>query len=117
MIDVECTDYLSVPVRDLERAITFYAETLGIPRNPRAPERNPEFEAGNLTISLREDADATPSTAYIALRVADVTVARDRLESSGVEFQTETFDTGVCHVAFFADPDGNALALHRRYAP
>jgi hypothetical protein len=34
-----------------------------------------------------------------------------------VQFQGETFDTGVCHMAFFSDPDGNALMLHRRYAP
>ena len=29
----------------------------------------------------------------------------------------ETFDTGVCLMAFFSDPDGNAIMLHRRYAP
>jgi len=28
-----------------------------------------------------------------------------------------THDSGVCHMAFFNDPDGNALILHRRYAP
>ena len=39
------------------------------------------------------------------------------LESAGVEFEGEIFDTGVCHMAFFRDPDGNALMLHRRYAP
>jgi hypothetical protein len=32
-------------------------------------------------------------------------------------FDGETFDTGVCHMAFFRDPDGNALMLHHRYAP
>jgi hypothetical protein len=26
-------------------------------------------------------------------------------------------DTGVCHMAFFTDPDGNDLMLHNRYAP
>ena len=34
-----------------------------------------------------------------------------------LEFDGEIFDTGVCHMAFFHDPDGNALMLHRRYAP
>jgi hypothetical protein len=34
-----------------------------------------------------------------------------------LEFYGETLDTGVCHMAFFSDPDGNALMLHRRYAP
>ncbi len=32
-------------------------------------------------------------------------------------FTGDIFDTGVCHMAFFADPDGNALMLHHRYAP
>ena len=43
--------------------------------------------------------------------------ARAELEAKGVEFEGETFDTGVCHMAFFQDPDGNALMLHRRYKP
>jgi hypothetical protein len=34
-----------------------------------------------------------------------------------VQFDGETLDSGVCHMAFFSDPDGNALMLHRRYAP
>jgi predicted enzyme related to lactoylglutathione lyase len=53
----------------------------------------------------------------IALRVADVAEARRSLEEAGVKFHGETLDTGVCHMAFFSDPDGNALMLHRRYAP
>jgi predicted enzyme related to lactoylglutathione lyase len=39
------------------------------------------------------------------------------LEEHGVQFMGETFDTGVCHMAFFSDPDGNQLMLHHRYAP
>jgi predicted enzyme related to lactoylglutathione lyase len=58
-----------------------------------------------------------PNPNDIALRVPDVAAARADLESRGVEFERETFDTGVCHMAFFHDPDGNALMLHRRYAP
>jgi predicted enzyme related to lactoylglutathione lyase len=46
----------------------------------------------------------------------DVEAARRGLEQTGVEFIGETMDTGVCHMAFFRDPDGNALILHRRYA-
>ena len=42
---------------------------------------------------------------------------RTRLEEAGIEFHGETFDTGVCHMAFFSDSEGNALMLHRRYAP
>ena len=59
----------------------------------------------------------SPNPWPIALRVPDVAKAREQLETAGVEFHGETLDTGVCHMAFFSDPDGNALMLHRRYAP
>jgi hypothetical protein len=49
--------------------------------------------------------------------VEDVHAARAELESKGVTFFGETLDTGVCHMAIFADPDGNQLMLHRRYMP
>jgi predicted enzyme related to lactoylglutathione lyase len=48
--------------------------------------------------------------------VDDVAAARAELEAEGVEFDGEIFDTGVCHMAFFRDPDGNSLMLHQRYA-
>jgi predicted enzyme related to lactoylglutathione lyase len=118
VIDVERTDFVSVPVRDLDRAKAFYGETLGIRPNPKAHESYPEFETGNLTISLLASSDDfTPTSSSIALRVPDVAAARTTLEDAGVEFDGETFDTGVCHAAFFKDPDGNRLVLHRRYAP
>jgi predicted enzyme related to lactoylglutathione lyase len=53
----------------------------------------------------------------IALHVDDVAAARARLRERGVEFSMDSIDTGVCHMAFFTDPDGNALMLHSRYAP
>ena len=53
----------------------------------------------------------------IALQVEDVASARAELESRGVEFHGDILDSGVCHMAFFKDPDGNALMLHHRYAP
>ena len=87
------------------------------------PERNyAEFETGNLTLSVfdREKMGIGPHQANpnaIALHVEDVAQARGELESRGVKFEGEIFDTGVCHMAFFNDPDGNALMLHHRYAP
>ena len=119
---VERTDFVSVPVRDMERSKRFYAETLGLP-SPNLDEGGwPEFETGNVSLYLMDPTNvgrefAAPHTAHIALRVADVAEARRELEGKGVEFEGEVLDTGVCHMAFFHDPDGNALMLHRRYAP
>ena len=54
--------------------------------------------------------------AHPALHVDDVAAARAELEAKGVEFKGDIFDTGVCHMALFTDPDGNDLMLHHRYA-
>ena len=118
---VERTDFLSVPVTDMERAARFYRDTLGL---EQVSERGfPEFQLGeNVSLYLIDMEQigqqfSGPHTAHIALRVADVEEARKELEARGVEFHGETRDSSVCHMAFFTDPDGNALMLHRRYAP
>ena len=122
MITVERADFVSVPVTDMERSIRFYGETLGLPRASDT-EGWPEFQLGeNVSLYLLDPTNIGqefqgPHTSSIALRVADVEEARRELEGRGVEFRGETFDTGVCHMAFFSDPDGNALMLHHRYKP
>jgi predicted enzyme related to lactoylglutathione lyase len=115
-------DFIGVPTRNLEAAVEFYGETLGLPRSVYMKERNyAEFETGNLTLSLYVpegmglEYKTNPNPA--AMHVEDVAAARSELEGRGIEFSGETLDTGVCHMAFFADPDGNAWMLHHRYAP
>jgi catechol 2,3-dioxygenase-like lactoylglutathione lyase family enzyme len=118
---VERTDFVSVPVTDLERSTRFYEETLGLRKAP-GDGAWPEFETGNVSIYLIDPTNVGaqftgPHNSHIALRVPDVAGARAELEAKGVGFEGDTLDTGVCHMAFFRDPDGNALMLHRRYAP
>ena len=115
-------DFIGLPTRDLETAVAFYGETLGLSRSAYRPDRHhAEFETGNLTINVmnaeRMGLQHVVNSNPIALHVDDVAAARADLESRGVKFTMDTFDTGVCHMAFFADPDGNALMLHHRYAP
>ena len=122
MTNVERVDFIAVPTQDQERAVRFYGETLGLERNPNSSDRWVEFETGNLTIAILPHEytgrnEFIPSSAPIALRVSDVEEARGRLEAAGVEFDMDTIDSGVCHIAPFSDPDGNSLMLHRRYAP
>ena len=119
-------DFVSVPTRDLTGAMDFYADVLGLRRSSvwQPPGEDPigaEFETENLTISLitsdRLGIAFQPNKVPIALQVDDVETARAELESRGVSFRADTLDTGVCHMASFEDPDGNALMLHHRYAP
>ena len=116
------TDFVGVNVRDRARASEFYGGTLGLRRNPLSSDEWPEFEANNVGLVLstpEQKGGGEYQPEYgIALRVADVQETIDRLQSAGVEFEfPEVYDSGVCHMAFFKDPDANGLMLHHRYAP
>jgi catechol 2,3-dioxygenase-like lactoylglutathione lyase family enzyme len=106
----------------MERATSFYRDTLGLEQVAEGPGF-PEFQLGeNVSVYLMTMESigsrwTAPHSAHVALRVPDVAETRRELEASGVEFQGETLDTGVCHMAHFHDPDGNTMMLHRRYAP
>jgi catechol 2,3-dioxygenase-like lactoylglutathione lyase family enzyme len=116
------TDFAYVPTQDFERAVAFYTEVLELPELKRYG-RMPgiEFETGNLTLAIIEASafglEFNPNANAIALQVDDVASARELLESRGVAFDADTIDSGVCHMAFFKDPDGNSFLLHKRYAP
>lgn len=115
-------DFVPLSTRNLDAACAFYGETLGLSRSVYVPERNyAEFETGNVTISIVDGEKMGighhVQTIALALHVDDVAAARATLEERGAHFQGEILDTGVCHMGFFADPDGNALMLHHRYAP
>ena len=122
MIGAERVDFVAIPVTDKDRAMQFYGETLGLERDPKSNADWPEYSLGNVTLSLVFPERIgwprvnTPPGA-IAIRVSDVAEARTKLEQAGIEFTGDSFDSGVCHMAFFKDPDGNGLMLHHRYAP
>ena len=110
-------DFVAVPTEDPDRARAFYVDTLGL----RPDEKGQyEFWVGDTCCSIWEPAKqgmpfAPAKNAHLALHVDDIEQARSALEAKGVEFLGETFDTGVCHMALFTDPDGNDLMLHHRY--
>ena len=117
-------DFVSIPTRDFEGARRFYAEVLGLESSITWGEENPmgaEFETGTVTLALLNNEklglEFSPNSAPLEFHVDDFEAAKAELESRGVEFRGETIDSGVCFQAFFADPDGNALAIHHRYAP
>ena len=112
-------DFVGVPSTDAARSRAFYVETLGL-----RPDDKGDFEfwVGETCFGIWEPAKfgmefAPQKNAHPALHVDDVAAARAELEAKGVEFSGDVMDTGVCHMAFFTDPDGNDLMLHHRYAP
>jgi catechol 2,3-dioxygenase-like lactoylglutathione lyase family enzyme len=116
------TDFITVSTKDIDAAVEFYGNVLGLPESKRWGDMPAvEFETGNLTIAvMQSDAfgiEPRVNNHPIELHVDDVAVARAELESRGVAFEGDILDSGVCHQTFFSDPDGNALAIHHRYAP
>ena len=115
-------DFITVPTQDYEKADAFYGDVLGLERSKRWGKMPAgEFENGTVTIAvMQSDAfgmEFKPHSHPIEFHVDDFEAAHAELTSRGVEFQGQTIDSGVCHQAFFTDPDGNMLAIHNRYAP
>ena len=111
-------DFVGIPSQDADRAREFYVETLGL-----RPDEKADYEVwvGETCFGIWEPEKQgmkfePQRNAHPALHVDDVAAARAELEEKGVEFLGDTFDTGVCHMALFRDPDGNDLMLHSRYA-
>ena len=117
---VERTDFVSVPVTDVERATGFYRDTLGLEQVSEGGW--PEFQLGeNISLYLIDPTNlgssfTGPHTAHIALRVPDVAAAKATLEAAGIEVN-DMWDSGACKGASLNDPAGNRILLHRRYAP
>lgn len=116
-MQVEQVDYVTVPTRDTARAVSFYRDVLGLPESDFSEG---EVETPNVTLGFwRPEDDGepfVPNENGIALRVPDVEAAVEEIRAAGgVVMGIE--DSGVCHMGFVKDPDGNVLILHRRYAP
>jgi catechol 2,3-dioxygenase-like lactoylglutathione lyase family enzyme len=112
-------DFIGVPSRDPERSRAFYVDTLGLRPDDKA---HFEFWIGDTCFGIWEPEKqgmpwAPQKNAHPAIHVDDVAAAKQELEAKGVEFLGDVFDTGVCHMALFTDPDGNDLMLHHHYAP
>ena len=117
-MEVEHVDFVSLLTQDLARAKHFYADVLGLEIETQG-DSDMEFRLGQVTLDVFDPSSIgqafAPNPAGIALRVTDVDTARSELEAKGVVFDGETIETGVCRQAWFKDPDGNALMLHRRF--
>jgi catechol 2,3-dioxygenase-like lactoylglutathione lyase family enzyme len=115
-MDVERVDFVSIPTRDVVRAVSWYRDVLGLPQSEYLAG---EVETPNVTLGFwnpEEDGEPfVPSSAGIAFRVADVAEAVEEVRAAGAEV-LGIEDTGVCHMGFCKDPDGNTIILHRRYA-
>ena len=107
---------VQLAVSDLDRAVKFYTETLGMELELEIEElrwAKIKTAVSGLTLGLGESKDTQGSgTVSVNLAVPDADRARAMLEGRGVKFQGETTDIpGVVRLADFQDPDGNRFRI------
>lgn len=104
---------VSLPVRDVEAAVRFYVETLGM---KLVEETEPEWaviDAGDgLHLALRRGKTAAEGARVGLSPKIPIAEAVAILENRGVTFTTSK--EGAVTIASFTDPDGNALYLFQR---
>ena len=108
---------IAITVKDIPRAIAFYRDVLGVPMLFEAPGMA-FFQAGDvrLMLGVPEGSGGATYASIVYFRVDDIQSAHQELIERGVTFAHEP---RLIHrgkeadlwLAFFADPDGNALAL------
>jgi len=107
-----------IPVTNLERAVGFYRDTLGLPFLFTAPPQMAFFQAGGvrLLVGVLPADQPAQRGGGVYFQVADIQAVFERLTARGVAFQANPH---VVHrtaeielwLAEFRDPDGNQLAL------
>lgn len=122
MIQIEEIAFTGYPVTDIARARSFYEGVLGLKLTTQFEHEGRhwlEYDLGPATLAISnmsgEQWKPSADGPSVALEVADFDAAVAHVRAAGVRFLLEPTDSGVCHMAIIADPDGNSLALHRRH--
>ena len=102
-------------VRDLEKSIGFYRDTLGLPLQFAAPEFA-FLDGGGVSVGLRKAPNLASASdegrTELVFYVDDIDAAQASLRSRGVRFRIEPrIVTGEKLAADFRDPDGHVLSI------
>jgi predicted enzyme related to lactoylglutathione lyase len=102
-----------VPVRDMDRAVAFYRDVLGLQVNDTQPEWS-DLEANGLKIGLnaREEVAGSEGGAVITFQPeGGLDEAVEELRGQGVQFSGGISDHDWGRIAPFKDSEGNDLQL------
>lgn len=108
---------ISIPVQDLETAVEFYRDSLGMQFLFQVP--NMAFfdcEGVRILLAVPEEGDSDRQSSIIYFKVADIHTATDSLRDRGVVIISEPHLVAEMPdhdlwMSFFQDPDENMLAL------
>ena len=106
-------DHIYYWTRDLDRAVAFYTEVVGLPLVRRDGGEWAELDAGPIRFALHGTDDAEPpASGTVVLRVEDLDAARWALEGRGAAFDAFVGEVeGFARFATFRDPDGNPIQI------
>ena len=108
---------IGIPVKDLDRAMTFYSDTLGLPLLFQT-DRMAFYDLNGLRImlSLPEKEEFAHTSSVLYYQVKDIQDACKKLSAKGTAFSGEPhvvtrMDNIETWMAFFTDSEGNTMAL------
>jgi catechol 2,3-dioxygenase-like lactoylglutathione lyase family enzyme len=104
-------DHVYYWVTDMERAVAFYRDVLGLDLVRREGSNWAVFDAGGLQFALHGAIEVTPGGATAVFSVEDLEAAMGTLAARGVRFVHEGEVAGYARFASFPDPDGNTVQL------
>jgi len=107
---------LTLMISDMNRAVEFYTETLGLPLKFRGGDEWAEIQAPGLTIALHPARERGPKSDQpghlsIGFQVEQLETAMAALKEKGVEFAPHIIDDQFVRIAHFTDPDRTPLYL------
>lgn len=112
-LEIMGTDFVLFHVGDLQKAIEFYRDFLGLPLEFYKEEwKWAEFNAGNVTLTLSGNRQS--SAGVIALAVSDLEAASNEVKAKGIKVKQPLHELSTCWHLEIVDPDGNTVILHKR---
>ena len=109
---------IAMRVRDLDRAVAFYRDTLGLPFLFKAPPQLAFFDCAGirLLLDVPEDQESDHPGSILYFTVEDIRGMHETLAARGVSFRREPhliarLSDREVWMAFFDDTEGNTLAL------
>jgi CreA protein len=105
-------DHVYYWVRDMDAAVAFYRDVMGLTQVRRAGDEWAEFDAGPVRLGLHAAEVPQPGGGTAVFRVEDLDRARWQLEQRGAHFDEHVGEVeGFARFATFRDPDGNAVQI------
>ena len=105
-------DHIYYWTRDMDRALAFYVDVVGLPLVRRDGDEWAELDGGPVRLALHGAEEDRPTSGTVVLRVDDLDGTRWSLAQRGVPFDDYVGEVeGYARFATFRDPDGNPVQI------